>query len=373
MRTTRTFATSVAFCGAWLVSAASLAQAPQAPAAPAAAPQSGPGVQAPRDSRYASYLAANCKNPPAAAAAGPGRPPAPRPEHRDYKVAAIPGVIAAGATWKTIWTGTGNNADGPVATPDGGMLFAQNSDSKVMKLDVNGKASFPYSDTNTGGALAMSKTGALYVLQRGLPQEIWQLEPKRQRLANSYMGEPLDCAGGLVNDMTADGKGGVYFTKGGVYYADAKGTVTHYGTLAGGNGIILSPDEKTLYVTGRLPSTPTEPAPAGAPPTARPGGLVAYDVQADGSLANERQFALAGGDGSAVDDEGRIYSTGGNGVQVIDKTGKLLGEIPSPLPLITVAFSGPDKKTLFGVANNQQFVVIFKLPMMASGYKGRAK
>ena len=369
MRSTRIVATTVAF-SALLVSAAGQAQAP---AATAAAPQSGPGVQAPRDSRYASYLAANCKNAPAPAAAPPPRAAAPAPEHRDYKVTAIPGVIADGAAWKTIWTGTGNNADGPIATDDGGMLFAQNTDSKVLKLDANGKASYPYSDTNTGGALARSKNGALYVLQRGLPQEIWQLEPKRQKVVSSINGEPLDCAGGLLNDMTADSKGGLYFTKGGVYYADAKGVVTHYGTLAGGNGIILSPDEKTLYVTGRLPSTPTEPAPAGAAPAARPGGLVAYDVQPDGSLANERQFALAGGDGSAVDDQGRIYSTGGNGVQVIDKSGKHLGEIPSPLPLITVAFSGPDKKTLFGVANNQQHVEIFTLPMLTSGYKGRAK
>jgi len=370
MRSTRIVAATFAF-SALLVSSAGRAQAP-APAA-AAAPQSGPGVQAPRDSRYAAYLAANCKNAPAPAAAPPPRAAAPAPEHRDYKVAGIAGVIADGATWKTIWTGTGNNADGPIATDDGAVLFAQNTDSKVLKLDVNGNASYPYSGTNTGGALARSKSGALYVLQRGLPQEIWQLEPKRQKVVSSFNGEPLDCAGGLLNDMTADSKGGIYFTKGGVHYADPKGVVTHYGTLVAGNGIILSPDEKTLYVTGRLQSTPTEPAPAGAPPAARPGGLVAYDVQSDGSLANERQFALVGGDGSAVDDQGRIYSTGGNGVQVIDKSGKLLGEIPSPLPLITVAFGGPDKKTLFGVANNQQYVEIFTIPMLASGYKGRAK
>jgi sugar lactone lactonase YvrE len=60
-------------------------------------------------------------------------------------------------------------------------------------------------------------------------------------------------------------------------------------------------------------------------------------------------------------------------VQVVDNTGKVLGEIPSPLPLITVAFSGPDKKTLYGVANNQQFVEIFTIQMLAQGYKGRAK
>ena len=347
---------------------------------PVPAAQTGPGIQSPSDSKFAAFVAANCKTPVAGRAGGP-RPPAPAPTHREYTVAAIPGVIAAGQTWKTVWTGTGNNADGPVATPDGGMLFAQNSDSKVMKLDKDGKVSFPYSDTNTGGALAMSKNGALFILQRGLPQEIWQLAPTRRRLANSYMGEPLECAGGLVNDGTADSKGGVYFTKGGVYYADAKGVVTKHGTVANGNGIILSPDEKTLYVTGRVgsanaPATPA-PAPGGAPGGGRggapAGGLVAYDVQPDGSLTNERQFATVGGDGTAVDQQGRVYSTGGGGVQVLDKDGKFLGEIPSPLPLITAAFSGPDKKTLYGVANTQQFVEIFTIQMIAEGYKGRAK
>jgi gluconolactonase len=363
--------TMLGFCGALVASSLSQAQAPQA-AAPAL--QTGPGVQALRDSNYQAYLTAHCKSPPAPAAPQPPRAPATAPPmHRDYKVAEIAGVIAAGQTWKTVWTGTGNNADGPIATADGGILFAQNTDSKVLKLDRDGKASFPYSGTSTSGSLAMSKNGSLFVLQRALPQEIWQLEPKRQRLMSMYKGEPIDCAGGLLNDMTADSQGGVYFTKGGVYYSDAKGEVTQYGTLTGANGIILSPDEKTLYVTGRLASTPTDPVVAGAPPAARPGGLVAFDVQPDGSLTNERQFALVGGDGSAVDEQGRIYSTGGGGVQVIDKSGKFLGEIPSPLPLITVAFSGPDKKTLYGVANTQQFVEIFTIPMIAQGYKGRAK
>jgi gluconolactonase len=338
-----------------------------------AAPQSGPGVQAPRDAKYAEFVQSHCKSPPAQAAAPPARPPAPAPQHRDYTVSAIPGVIDAGKTWKTVWTGTGNNADGPVALADGSMLFAQNNNSRILKLDANGKESFPYTGTPTSGSVSMNRNGALFVLQRALPQEIWQLTPTKKLLANSYKGEPLECAGGLLNDMAADGKGGVYFTKGGVYYADAKGNVTQYGTVNGTNGIVLSPDEKTLYVTGRLASTPTEPVPPNTPPGARPGGLVAFDVQADGSLTNERQFALVGGDGSAVDDQGRIYTTGGGGVQVVDKTGKHLGEIPSPLPLITVAFGGADRKTLYGVANNQQFVEIFTIPTVAAGYKGRGK
>jgi len=237
-----------------------LGQAPaQQPAAPAA-PQTGPGVQAPSDAKYAEFVAAKCKTPPPArgagggnrgpAAAGPGGPggaaaganaaAAGAPAHREYTVTAIPGVIAAGQTWKTIWTGTGNNADGILATKDGGILAAQNTDSAVLKIDKNNKVSTPYKDTKTGGALAMSKKGELYVVSRGLPTSVIQLEPKRRTLADTYMGEPLDCIGGVINDLTADSKGGVYFTMGGVYYANSKGVVTKYGTLTGVNGIILS-------------------------------------------------------------------------------------------------------------------------------------
>jgi hypothetical protein len=40
---------------------------------------------------------------------------------------------------------------------------------------------------------------------------------------------------------------------------------------------------------------------------------------------------------------------------------------------ITVAFSGPDKKTLYGVFNNREYDEIFTIQMIAQGYKDRAK
>ena len=67
--------------------------------------------------------------------------------------------------------------------------------------------------------------------------------------------------------MTADSKGGVYFTMGGVYYANPQGVVSGRYGMVGGNGIILSPDEKTLYVTGRLPGAVP---PGGQPAPQRP-------------------------------------------------------------------------------------------------------
>jgi gluconolactonase len=281
-------------------------------------------------------------------------------------VTEIPGVIAAGQQWKFVWQEAGNNGDGIVGTNDGDLLLAQNDNSKVVKLDKNGKVSVVYSDTHTGGALSMSPKGATFVNERGLHQLIVQL-PQRKVLADKYQGDPLDCIGGVLNDLTADSKGGVYFTKGGVYYANPKGVVTKYGENVNPNGIILSANEKILYVTNGTT-------------------LAAFDVQPDGSLTNQREFAkLEGGgngDGSTIDAAGRIYVTTNPGVQVISPEGKYLGLIPTPRGVITTAFGGKDKKTLFilargakdasgtEVANAAQ---VYAIQMLAQGYKGRAK
>jgi gluconolactonase len=334
-------------------------------------------LQAPQDPRYAEVIA-TCKNPPpapaagaraggapGAAAAGQGRGAAPAPPAGPaaYSVSAIPGVIAAGQRWTSIWQTTGNNADGIIATTDGGLLVAQNDNGMVVKLDAKGQPSTAYRDTNTGGALAMSPKGALFIASRGLNTAVLQLAPERRVFANRYNGDPLECLGGVLNDLTADSRGGVYFTMGGLFYADPKGVVTAYGENLRTNGVILSPDEKVLYVTNGTV-------------------IVAFDVRPDGSLANQRDFAklpAGSGDGMAVDAAGRLYVTAGGGgggaagVYVFAPDGTHLGHIPSPRNLITVAFSGPEKKTLYAVANDRQNVDVYTIPMIAQGYTGRAK
>ena len=365
---------TVALCVLGVTVALSQGQAPPLPPAPANPPT--PSLQATADSGYAALIA-QCKTPPpargargggGAGARGAGGAPAAPPQlPRNYTVTAIPGVIAAGQQWKFVWQEAGNNGDGIVGTNDGGLLLAQNDNSKVVKLEKDGKASVVYSDTHTGGALSINPKGAVFIVERGLKNSIEQLAPQRKLLANSYQGDPLDCIGGVINDLTADSKGGVYFTMGGVYYASPKGVVTKYGENVGPNGIILSANEKTLYAT----NGPT---------------LAAFDVQPDGSLTNQREFAkLEGGgngDGSTIDAAGRIYVTTNPGVQVISPEGKYLGLIPTPRGVITTAFGGKDKKTLFilargakaadgsEVANAAQ---VYAIQLIAQGYKKRAK
>lgn len=351
---------------------------------PDAGKKSGPGVQAPADPREADVLK-TCKTPPPAPAArgggggarggpgggakggfakggakggpGGGQPQGPRA----YTVTEIPGVIAAGAKWTDVWTGTGNNSDGIIASSDGGILIAQNDNSDVLKLDKDGKTSVVYSGLNTSGSVAMNSKGALFVVNRGVNESIDQLAPKRKVLANKLSnGDPIDCAGGgVLNDIVADSKGGVYFTMGVVYHADSKGVITRYGQNISTNGIMLSADEKHLWVTNG--STLTE-----------------FDVQKDGSLTNQREFAklAGGGDGSTFDAAGRLYVTVGGatpGIDVISPEGKELGLIPTPRGVISVTFSGPDRKTLYAVSNDRVNDVIMTIPMLAQGPKGRGK
>jgi sugar lactone lactonase YvrE len=346
--------------------------------APIALPP-GASPQAPQDPGYQALIA-TCKTPPPARGGGPGgaRGGAPQgggpaaaaapatfpPPPAEYTVTGIPGVIAAGQQWTKVWEVSGNNADGILADKSGDLLIAQNHNSAVVKLEKNSRASAVYKDTHTGGALSQNRKGALFIVQRGLRQNVSQLAPQRRVLADKAPnGDALDCLGGVINDLTADSNGGVYFTMGGLFYSDPKGVVTRYGENLGTNGVVLSPDEKTLYVTnGRT--------------------VAAFDVQPDGSLTNQRQFVElpsgGNGDGMTIDAQGRLYVTAGPAVHVVAPDGKLLGSIPAPYGLITAAFAGNNKRTLYAVVSlidptRLQHAYVYSIPMLAQGYEGRAK
>ena len=311
------------------------------------------------------------------------------PPAKDVTITAIPGIIDAGATWKLVWQGD-SNADGIVGYKNG-LLFAQEQTNHVNMLDKNDKFSVFLSNGHGPGAVTIGPKGAIIVDERtcsdpgghmgAKPQDckeptgVAALTPQRKVLADSFMGMPL----GRVNDLIADKKGGVYFTTGtgsGVFYITPKGQVIGIGEKIRSNGINLSPDEKTLYVTN---------GPV----------IMAYDVQPDGSVKNQREWGKfeggGNGDGMAIDATGRIFDTdtAHNAIQVFSPEGKYLGMIPTPRTAISVAFSGPGKKTLYASmlgakdANGQEIktaegvrntaMSIYKIQTLTEGFKGRAK
>ena len=300
---------------------------------------------------------------------------------REVTVAAIPGVVAPHSRWILAWQGT-DNADGIVGTDDGGLLFAQEQPNRISKLDANDKVSIALEDTHGTGAIAIDASGRVLAVQRTCtdpgrqpaqctePTRIGVLSPERRILADRFDGKPL----GRLNDLVADKKGGIYFTVGGAYYVNSAGRVTSLGENIRANGIMLSPDERVLYVTNG-------------------GSILAFDVQSDGGVTNRRDFATleagGSGDGMAIDAAGRLYVTSQPGVQVFDHRGKYLGLIPTPRNAISVAFAGRDKQTLYIVgsgalgADGKEFITpdgvrnnaktIYKLSMLTEGFKGRAK
>jgi sugar lactone lactonase YvrE len=339
------------------------------------------GVWAPADSHRAAFLASHCRNPPPAGAAvqaGPRR--GGPPPFQDIAATEIPGVIAAGQHWKVVWEDPGNGADGIVGFDDGSVWIALTDRSEVVRVDRHGKASVIYTDTYTGSALAANSKGQVFVAERSLGNAVWMLEPQRRLLADTYHGEPFDCAGRFINDVLADGKGGVYMTMDGLYYINRQGAVAGPFGSVPGNGLMLSPDEKTFYATGRLAG---DTAGRAAGDGIYNAGLVAYDVQPDGSLTHERQLAELCGDGLAVDAQGRIYCALARvpdpadptkkiaGIGVVSPEGKVLGIIPQPRPLVTIAFGGPDKHTLFAAVSRP--IQLLSVPMIARGNRKRPK
>src|SRR5690242_5982530 len=93
---------------------------------------------------------------PAAPAQQGQRAAAPaQPVSRDASVTAIPGVVAAGATWTKVWQAGGNSADGIVADRDGNALVAQEDFDAVLRIDKNDKTSVYVSNAKGVGSLSI--------------------------------------------------------------------------------------------------------------------------------------------------------------------------------------------------------------------------
>ena len=301
-------------------------------------------------------------------------------QEKPAEIAAIPGVVAENAEWQRAWSGP-MTADGMTVAADGTLLFAQEQSNAIWSLGSDGKAFVAVPYVLGAGAASVDKSGALYAVERGCTDPglnklecsrrpaVMQLTPERKVIADAMAdGSSL----GRLNDLIVDGHGGAYYTQGALYHARADGSVSKIADAeAFTNGVALSPDGKVLYVTDMR-------------------RILVFDVASDGSTSNQRIFASLsqdaegfGGDGMAVDSAGRLYVTGDAGIYVFGADGSEQGVIPVPRRAITLAFAGPDRKTMYvgamgattpageewttpeGVRNVA--MTIYKLPVLTAG------
>jgi gluconolactonase len=321
---------------------------------------------------------------PLALAAQAQTPPALRAGERVADVREIAGVVAANAQWELVWADF-ETADGILPTADGGVMFAQEQTDTIRRLGADNKEYVVLRDTHATGSISLDTSGRLFGVQRTCTDSarpfyqscqeltyVAQLLPEHRVLANSFPdGKPF----GRLNDVMADGRGGAYFTVGGAYHVSAAGVVTVVENQnLTSNGILLSADGRTLWVTNS-------------------DRVIAFDVQADGSTKNRRDFGMLdgdkGADGMAIDSEGRLYVTASKGVHVLARDGKYIGLIPTPRSPITLTFAGPSKNILYvpmmgvvgpdgkpwttpqGVRNVG--MSIYRIPMLSSGFAARPK
>jgi gluconolactonase len=181
----------------------------------------------------------------------------------------------------------------------------------------------------------------------------------RTILADRYEGKRLTCP----NDLVGKTDGAIYFTDGAAgciggensplkelpfhgIYLIKNGKLQLVDMNPGGappNGVALSPDEKTLYVSN-------------APALKQ---IFAYDVQSDDTVKNRRLFmdlagekGLGGPDGIRVDRKGNVYTAATGGLWIISPAGKRLGKVPAPegVRFSNLAFGDRDGKTLYLVS-----------------------
>jgi len=117
------------------------------------------------------------------------------------------------------------------------------------------------------------------------------------------------------------------------------------------NGIAFSLDERRLYV-----------ADTGATHVADgPRHIRLFDVGEDGRLSGGGVFATCTAglfDGFRLDEAGRIWTSAGDGVHVLDPDGTLLGKVLVPEIVANVAFGGPKRNRLFICATTSLYAVL---------------
>jgi gluconolactonase len=190
-------------------------------------------------------------------------------------------------------------------------------------------------------------------------------------IADKYDGKSIDGP----NDIITDAKGGIYFTDPQftadavknqpgrtVYYISPEGKMTRIvkpNEFAMPNGILLSPDGKTLYINNCYDDEKWYPV-----VSTKKNYIWAYDVNPDGTISNGRQFAKlflvnnvldrkgksSSSDGMAIDKMGNIYVGTYYGVQIFNSKGAFAGMINLPHFPVSLCFGDKDMKTLYIVS-----------------------
>ncbi|GAB3673019.1 SMP-30/gluconolactonase/LRE family protein [Salinisphaera aquimarina] len=246
--------------------------------------------------------------------------------------------------------------EGPAADRNGNVFFTDQPNNRIWEYDTDGKLSLFMDGAGRSNGLFFDADGNL-VSAADLHGELWSIGPDKQVsvLVKDYQGHRLNGP----NDLWIDPRGGIYFTdpyyqrdywtrtqpdidQQRVYYRTPDGlrVIAVASDLEKPNGIIGTPDGKTLYISD-----------FGGKKTYR------YTIDDDGQLSDKTLFTAMGSDGMTMDANHNLYLTG-HGVTIFNQGGDKIGHIAVDEEWTgNVTFGGADDRTLFITASDSLYTL----------------
>jgi gluconolactonase len=259
-------------------------------------------------------------------------------------------VIAPGDRLRKLASGF-DFTEGPTCDAHGDVFFTDQPNDRILKWSAEGGLSTFLQPAGRANGTCFEPGGHL-IACADEKNELWSIAPDGtvRVLVGEYGGTRLNGP----NDVWVQPDGAIYFTdpfyqrswwthdtmpQDGqhVYFlsADRRQLVRAADDLVKPNGIIGTPDGKTLYVAD-----------------IDAGKTYRYDIAPDGTLSGRTLAADLGSDGMTLDNEGNLYLTG-DGVSVFDGTGRQIERIPVADEPWTanICFGGKDRQMLFITAS----------------------
>ncbi|MES2610111.1 MAG: SMP-30/gluconolactonase/LRE family protein [Pseudomonadota bacterium] len=258
--------------------------------------------------------------------------------------------------------------EAPALARDGTLYFSDIPGGRIFRLVPGGEIELFVEYDGEPNGMKIHKDGRIFVAdyQRGIlaiDPASRRIEPIVERVANERLRGP--------NDLTFAGNGDIYFTDQGnsdivrstgrVVRARATGEVeVLLENIPSPNGLVLSPDEKFLYLAVTR-SNAIWKAPLVVPPGLIPQtrvGTTGVFLQMSGGT---------GPDGMAVDEAGNIVvaHTGMGCVWLFSPLGEPLLRVQScaGLSISNVVYGGPDRKTLYITESATGSILTAQMPV----------
>jgi len=249
--------------------------------------------------------------------------------------------------------------EGPHWLDEGSLIFSDIPASKVYQWQPGSDETTIFLDSSgrSNGIEGMPDGTVILTQHDGMVSKVVD-SGGFEALVTNYQGMRLNSP----NDLAIRSDSLIYFTDppfgvsseeqelnfAGVYRIEKNGDlILLYNKFALPNGIIFSPDESYLYVSD-----------------SETGDIFRFDVAKNGDITNDTLFANIGvpgdkgaADGMITDSEGRLYTTGPNGLTVFDADGNQLSNLRFDEQITNVEW-GSDQKVLYITGANSVYRIM---------------